>query len=587
MKQFFKFMFASMLGFFLCIFVVTIIFFIFIAALVASVDKKETTRISANTVLEIRLDQPVTQRTENNPLKSFDFGKMKSNFQPGLNDIVECIDKAADDKDIKGIYLNVENVSGGLATIEEIRNALLRFKKSNKFIISYGEFYSQNAYYLSSVADQIYLNPEGEIDLRGYAATLMFMKGALDKLEIEPEVIRHGKFKSAIEPFIADKMSDANREQVKRFVDDFWNHTKDGIATSRKKSSEEIENIADSMKVESAEDAVKYGLADKLMYEDELMDLLKTKSGTKDEKPKLVSLTKYNKTESKVGFEKDKIAVIYAVGEISSGKGDDESIGSETTVADIRKARLDKNVKAIVLRVNSPGGSALASDVIWREVVLAKKAKPVVVSMGDLAASGGYYISCAADKIVAQPNTITGSIGVFGLLFNMQKLFNNKLGLTFDTYKTGPYGDLGLPTRPLTESERMKMQNSVERVYDTFTKRVADGRHINQADVDSIGQGRVWSGNDALRIGLVDTLGNLGDAIKIAARLSKTDKYRIYELPEQKDTFQEIIKELNGDVQSSFIKNELGDNAKYYQSIKQLVTRQGIQMRMDFDVEVK
>lgn len=576
-----------MLGFFLCIFVVTIIFFIFIAALVASVDKKETTRISANTVLEIRLDQPVTQRTENNPLKSFDFGKMKSNFQPGLNDIVECIDKAADDKDIKGIYLNVENVSGGLATIEEIRNALLRFKKSNKFIISYGEFYSQNAYYLSSVADQIYLNPEGEIDLRGYAATLMFMKGALDKLEIEPEVIRHGKFKSAIEPFIADKMSDANREQVKRFVDDFWNHTKDGIATSRKKSSEEIENIADSMKVESAEDAVKYGLADKLMYEDELMDLLKTKSGTKDEKPKLVSLTKYNKTESKVGFEKDKIAVIYAVGEISSGKGDDESIGSETTVADIRKARLDKNVKAIVLRVNSPGGSALASDVIWREVVLAKKAKPVVVSMGDLAASGGYYISCAADKIVAQPNTITGSIGVFGLLFNMQKLFNNKLGLTFDTYKTGPYGDLGLPTRPLTESERMKMQNSVERVYDTFTKRVADGRHINQADVDSIGQGRVWSGNDALRIGLVDTLGNLGDAIKIAARLSKTDKYRIYELPEQKDTFQEIIKELNGDVQSSFIKNELGDNAKYYQSIKQLVTRQGIQMRMDFDVEVK
>ena len=240
-----------------------------------------------------------------------------------------------------------------------------------------------------------------------------------------------------------------------------------------------------------------------------------------------------------------------------------------------------------MLRVNSPGGSALASDVIWREVALAKKAKPVVVSMGDVAASGGYYISCAADKIVAQPNTITGSIGVFGLMFNMQKLFNNKLGITFDTYKTGPYGDMGLPTRPLTDAERMKMQNSVERVYDTFTKRVAEGRHMKQADVDSIGQGRVWSGTDALAIGLVDTLGNINDAVKIAARLAKIDKYRIYELPEEKDSFEEIINDLTGDAKTSLIKTELGENAKYYESIRQLATKQGIQMRMDYDLEVK
>lgn len=569
------------------IFVVTVIFFIFIFALVASVDKEKHVKVAENSILEITLDHPLKDRTSNNPLKSFNFGSMESNHQLGLNDIVDCIDRAATDKNIKGIYLNIGEVSGGLASVEEIRNALLRFKASKKFIVSYAEFYSQNAYYLSSVADELYLNPQGDIDFRGYATQLAFLKGTLEKLEIEPIVIRHGKFKSAIEPFINDKMSDANREQVKRFVDDFWQHTRDGVAASRKLSPEQVETIADSMMIETPEKAVQFGMADQLMYEDEVMDLLKKKSGTKNEKPELVSLTKYGHSSESSEYKKNKIAVIYAVGEISSGEGDDESIGSTTTAADIRKARLDKDVKAIVLRVNSPGGSALASDVIWREVSLAKKAKPVVVSMGNLAASGGYYISCAADEIVAQPNTVTGSIGVFGLMFNMQKMFNNKLGVTFDTYKTGPYGDLGLPTRPMTEAERMKIQNGVEHIYDVFTKRVAEGRKMKQADVDSIGQGRVWSGSDALKLGLVDTLGNLGDAVKIAAQLSKTSDYRIYELPIEKDPFQEIVKDLTGDARNAIIKSELGENARFYETIKKLASWQGLQMRLDFDVVVK
>lgn len=579
-------MFASMLGFFLCSLAVFFLFIGFIAALVASVDKKDTTKIESNSILQIEFNQPITERTPNNPLKTFDFGSFTSNFQPGLNDIIASIDKAATDSNIKGIYLNVDNVAGGLASIEEIRNALLRFKNSKKFIIAYSEEYSQNAYYLCSVANQIYVNKEGGIDLRGYATQLMFFKGALEKLEIEPEVIRHGKFKSAIEPFIMDKMSPENREQVKSFVDDFWNHTRDGIAKARNLTPEAVEAIADSMLIEMPEDAVKYGLADKVVYQDEVMAELKRKTDSKESKPNFVSLTKYSKTLTNE-YHKEKIAVVYANGEIGSGKGDDDKIGSETTAADIQKARLDSSVKAIVLRVNSPGGSALASEVIWREMELARKVKPVVVSMGDVAASGGYYISCVADKIVAQPNTVTGSIGVFGLLFNAQKMLNNKLGLTFDTYKTGPYGDMGTASRSLTPSERMKMQNSVERVYDTFTKRVAEGRNVRQSYVDSIGQGRVWSGVAALQNGLVDTLGGLNDAIKIAANLAKISTYKIYELPVQKDALQEIMNDISGDAQASFIKNELGDNAKYYKSLKSIIGQQGVLTRMTFNVVVE
>jgi protease IV len=589
MKQFFKFMFASALGMLLMFILLFFIFLAMVGALVSSAGGEKAVTISANSILEIKLDEPLTERTPNNPLKNLKFPSLETSKQLGVYDIIKNIEKAGKDENIKGIYLNVSNIQGGLAGIEEIRNALLRFKESKKFIVAYSEDYAQTTYYLCSVADKIYLNPQGAIDFKGFFTELAFFKGMLDKLEIQPEVIRHGKFKSAIEPFIADRMSPENREQIKTFVDALWNHTVEKIAQSRKKSVEEIMQIADSLKVQRPEDAVKYGLADQLAYEDEVEKILKEKSGVpSNEKLKPVSLGRYNHVAEKdQNYVKERIAIVFAAGNIGSGEGDDEQIGSETTAGAIRKARLDKNIKAIVLRVNSPGGSALASEVIWREVELAHKEKPVVVSMGNLAASGGYYISCAADTIVAQPNTITGSIGVFGLLFNIKNMLNNKLGITTDIYKTGNYSDIGMPTHPLSDGERKIIQNSVEDVYSTFIKHVADGRGMTTAEVDSIGQGRVWSGIDAKRLGLVDVLGDFNDAIKIAAKMAKLDKYRVTELPVQKDPLEELLKDMKGDAEASYMEKNFGEAAQYYKSLKDVLNMRGVQTRMMFDVVIK
>ncbi len=581
-------MFASMLGMVLAIIVLFFLFVGIVSVMVSSLDNNKAVKIPGNSILEIRLDDPVTERTPSNPFKNFDFANMQSHNQPGLFDIIKNLDKAAKDPNINGIFLSVADIQCRNATTEEIRNALIRFKESKKFIIAYAEYYSQNSYYLASVADKIYLHPEGVVEFKGYYTELMFFKNMFAKLEVEPQVIRHGKYKSFAEPFINEKMSNENRAQIKEFVDDSWNHTVEGIAKARKKNVDDLQQIARELKVQNANDALEYGLVDKLAYEDEITSELKKQAGVKGKgKLKLVSLNKYNRVPEKHdGYVKEKIAVIFATGTISSGKGDEESIGSETTSQAIRKAREDENIKAIVFRVNSPGGSALASDVIWREITLAQKAKPVVVSMGDLAASGGYYISCSANTIVAQPNTITGSIGVIGILLNMKNLLNNKLGITTDTYKTGEFSDLGNPTRPLSSAEKQIIQNSIAKIYDTFTSHVAEGRKMRQSEVDSLGEGRVWSGEDALQSGLVDTLGNLNDAIKIAAKLAKVSKYRITELPEQKDALQEILSQLNEEVSFSNLKNVFGANAKYFKEIKEILKMQGIQMRMPFDVSV-
>lgn len=582
-------MFASMLGMLLMFIFLFLICLGIVSAIVSSAGSDKSVQLSANSVLEIKLDEPLTERTPNNPLKNLKFPSLKSSNQLGVYDIVKNIEKAGKDENIKGIYLNVSNIQGGLASIEEIRNALLRFKESKKFIVAYSEDYAQTTYYLCSVADKIYLNPQGAIDFKGFFTELAFFKGMFDKLEIQPEVIRHGKFKSAVEPFIAEKMSNENREQIKTFVDAMWNHTVEKIAESRKKSADELQLIADSLKVQKPEDAVTYGLADQLAYQDEVEKILKDKAGvSSNDKLNLVSLGKYKHVPEKAGeYVKERIAIVYASGAIGSGEGDDENVGSETTAEAIRKARLDNNVKAIVLRVNSPGGSALASEVIWRETELAHKVKPVIVSMGNLAASGGYYISCAADTIVAQPNTITGSIGVFGLLFNFKNLLNNKLGITTDIYKTGNYSDIGMPTHPLSDAERKIIQNSVEDVYSTFLKHVSDGRGMSTADVDSIGQGRVWSGIDAKRLGLVDVLGDFNDAIKIAAKMAKLDKYRITELPVQKDPIEELIRDLKDDAQASYVKQNFGDAADYLKSLKEILNMRGVQTRTMFDFVIK
>lgn len=575
-----------MLGFIVGIFLLLFITGIILSAIVNSVSKEEV-KVSDNTILHLSLDQPLRDRTASNPLDGFDFGNFQSHKQPGLTDMIVLLKKAETDSHVKGIYLDVANLQAGPAMIEELRNALINFRKSGKFVYAYAESYTQGAYYLATAADKIYLNPQGSIVLNGMMVELMFLKGSLEKLEVEPEIIRHGKYKSAVETFILDRMSDENRQQIAELVDPIWKHTVEKIAAARHLTETSVMQMADSLQARDAMDAQRLKLVDKLAYYDEFTADLNARTGKKStDKPDFLTMSKYTKSPAsdKKGYTRDRIAIVYATGEINSGEGDDNTIGSDRISSAIRTARLDENVKAVVLRVNSPGGSALASEVIWREVVMTRKVKPVVVSMGSVAASGGYYISCAADKIVAEPNTITGSIGVFGLLFNAQNLLKNKLGITVDTYKTNPYTDMGTVSRPLTTSEKLILQKDVDKVYNTFTRRVADGRKMKQADVDSIGQGRVWSGIDAKRLGLVDTLGGINEAIAIAARLGKTDNYKTKDLPEQKDPFKSIMAEMSGNAHVWYMRNKLGIDFRFIEAFENLKSMTGIQARSLFSV---
>ncbi|HPS45636.1 MAG TPA: signal peptide peptidase SppA [Bacteroidales bacterium] len=590
MKQFFKFMFASMTGSFILI---VILFFIFMGMVlsVASLSKKEVVIVPANSVLQLKLNDEITDRSSSNPFNNFDFSSFNTTKSPGLNEILQNIKKAKTDDNIKGIFLDLGTIPSGIATIEEIRNALLDFKSSKKFIISYSEEYTQKAYYIASVSDKIYLYPEGALDFKGLNGEVMFFKGLLDKLDVDVQILRHGKFKSAVEPFVLDKMSEPNKEQTLKYISGIWNQMLEGISESRKMSVAQLNGIADSFKIQKAQDAVTYKLVDKLMYKDELLAELRNLLGIgKKEKINSISLQKYTSVPDKtkkIHKTKDKIAVIYALGEIVSGKGDDETIGSDRISEAIRKARLDSAVKAIVLRVNSPGGSALASDVIWREVTLSKKTKPVVVSMGDLAASGGYYIACAATRIVADPTTLTGSIGVFGLIPNLKGLYNNKLGVSFDNVKTNNYADIGSTYRPLTNSEENIYQTSVENIYETFITHVAEGRGMTKEKVDSIGQGRVWNGVDAIKIGLIDEFGGLEKSIEIAAKLAKIEEYKIQSLPAQKDPFTQIMEELSGEsTDQTILKNKLGELFEFYNYIQYVKNTKGVQARIPYTIKI-
>jgi protease-4 len=590
MKEFFKFTFASMLGFILASLLAMLIFFGIIASAL-SFTKKEAVVVEEKTILHMSLDTEISDRAPENPFAAFDFNSMSGSQPLGLNDILSALKNAARDNKIKGIYLDLSVIPAGMATVEEIRNALLDFKKSGKFIISYGETYSQKAYYLASVADKIYLNPAGGMEFKGLSGEVMFFKGMLEKLDIEAQVIRHGKFKSAVEPFMLDKMSDASKEQTLSYVSAIWYQMLNGISASRKIDAAQLTNIADNFLCQTAEDAVSLKLVDKLAYKDEVLEELKNKSGVSGIKDlKLLKFAKYvDSPESREtsGVSGDKIAIIYASGNIISGEGDEGSIGSERISKAIRKARMDDKVKAIVLRVNSPGGSALASDVIWREVTLSKKVKPVVVSMGDLAASGGYYISCGASKVFASPTTLTGSIGVFGIIPNAGKFFNNKLGISFDGVKTNPYADYIPLTRAMNEEEKKIITREIEGIYSTFITHVAEGRKMTTAGVDSIGQGRVWSGMDAKRIGLVDEFGGLNDAIKAAADLAKLKEYKTMELPYQKDPFTKIMEALSGENTSVFVKQQLGPAYSYLEYLKKISQIQGVQAMMPFDITIK
>ena len=419
------------------------------------------------------------------------------------------------------------------------------------------------------------------------------MKGLFEKLEVEPQIIRYGKFKSAIEPLILDKMSDANRMQTMTYLTDLWNKMLTGVADGRGTTVEALDKMAQDATIQNGKDALENGLVDALLFKDEAMANLRTRLEIEgeDEKINFVGLGKYKdapapKNDEKKTGKKEKIAVIYAVGSIEGGQGDDETIGSEKISEEIRKARKDDKIKAIVLRVNSPGGSALASDVIWREMVLAKEAKPVVVSMGDVAASGGYYIACAADTILAQPNTITGSIGVFGVLMDAKKMINNKFGIMVDTAKTNRFADLGSPFRPLTELERALIQNGVNEIYTDFITKVAEGRGMAVADVDSIGQGRVWSGEDALEIGLVDKLGGIDDAIEIAANMAEVENYRVVEYPKKQDPIEKMIQDLSGQGEEAFLQRRLGTHYKYIKDVEELMNMEGVQARLPYQLYI-
>lgn len=592
MKQFFKFMFASIAGMIVMIFLSLVILISIIGSLVST---DETPKVEDNSVLHITLSDPMPDRTNENPFHNFSFSNFKPDLALGLDKFLTTIKHAKTDDKIKGIYLDISSVPMGMANLEEVRAALLDFKTSGKWIVSYSEIYTQKAYYVASVANQVYLNPAGIMELRGLSTELMFFKNALEKLDVEVQIIRHGKFKSAVEPFMLEKMSESNRKQMELILNSTWVSMLSVVTESRKISFETINELADKIKIQDAKDALEYGFVDKLVYKDELIDILKEKLAVKDENDiKYLKINKYAASLAdpmdelkKLNPSNNQIAVIYASGNIVSGEGEDDDMGSETISKAIREARLDTNVKAIVLRVNSPGGSALASDIMWREVVLAKKAKPVVVSMGNVAASGGYFISCAADKIVADEKTITGSIGVFGVIPNAKGFFNNKMGITFDTVKTNTHSDMLTIFRPLTAEEKDIIQLGVEKIYDDFITKVAEGRKMTKAQVDSIGQGRVWVGTDAKKVGLVDEIGGMNRAIEIAKEMAKLDTYELIAYPkEEKNPFTDIAVALSQDAETRLVKNKLGESYKYYQKIEKMATQSGIMARMPFEIEI-
>ncbi len=560
---------------------------VFIGALVQQSSQTKTTSVSPNSVLYINLDHAVVEKTESNPFDELNIPIYGGERSIGLNDILARIKAAKTDDNIKGIYLNPSTVGVGFATLKAMRDALLDFKESKKFIVAYSEMYSQKAYYLASVADDVYLHPEGSIDFRGLSSSVVFLKDALDKLGVDMQVIKVGTYKSAVEPFMLNEMSPANREQVTSYLHSIYGNFLSSIAKGRQLDKDSLHHIANEYLIRNANDALHYKFIDKKLYKDELLDELKLLVGIDENKDiSAVSLLSYA-GKKETSSAKDKVAVLYAYGDIVDGEGNGTNIGGDRISRELRKIRKDKDVKAVVLRVNSPGGSALASDVIWREVELTKQVKPVIVSMGDYAASGGYYISAAADSIFAEPTTLTGSIGVFGIIPNFQGLLNNKLGVHIDEVSTGKYSALMAdPDRPLTAEERAIIQKEVNNVYSTFMDRVATGRKITVAQVDSIGQGRVWTGEQAVQLGLVDKIGNLQQAVAAAATKAKLEEYKIIELPEKQDPFANLLATSKDKIKNWMLEDEIGEYQRYLMDIKKMLTNTGIQARIPYMVEI-
>lgn len=594
MKQFFKMFFASLLA---MVVAGVIVIGIIIGSIVSLVSKASSDegvdKLKANSVLVIDLSKRLHEQGESNSFAAFSSG---SPYNAGLYDAVRAIDHARTDNNIKGILVKLNPSPNGWATMQQLRSALADFKSSGKFLYAYGEDITQGGYYIASVTDSVYLNPVGGFELKGFATVIPFFKGTLDKLELKPEIYYAGKFKSATEPFRAEKISEPNRLQITQYLHGFWSEFVNAAAQHTHADTATVAQWANSGAIQFPGDALKNKLVDGLLYADEVEDRLRAKTGqaAKDD-IKYISLDDYMENVKRDRrLNEQKIAVLFAEGNIVDGEqNDDYEIASRTMAENIRKIAKNDKIKAVVLRVNSPGGSALASEVILRELQLLRKKKPLIVSMGDYAASGGYYISCQADSIFAMPNTITGSIGVFSMLFSTQDLMKNKLGVTFDEVKTGPYADFPSTTRTLSAEEGQRMQNSVDNIYGIFKSRVSEGRKISAADVDSIAQGRVWTGTDALKIHLVDGLGDLNRAIRSAAAMAKVSDYQVSTYPEPVDKLESLLRKFKGNkaaaaAMQSAMQSEMGEEYEWYRRAKELRSMNGkALMQMPYNVEIR
>lgn len=573
MKSFFKIFIASLLA----LIVFTILGVMVLIGLAASASSSDKPAIGTDAVLVLDLSKPYKETVQENPFASL---TTDGDFEiPSLFEMVRLIEHAKKDANVKGIYILASSNANGFAASEEIRKALLDFRKSKKFVVAYGETITQKGYSVANVAQKIFVHPQGGLEWAGFSSNLLFLKGMLDKLEIKPQIFYAGKFKSATEPLRETQMTDANRLQTSVWLGDLYNQFLYQTAAARNLDTALIRSLAVEGKIQTAADAVKYNLIDGLKYDDQVKNEITGRLNLAvNSKINFIYFGEYAKSVTlNESTASEKIAIIYASGDIISGTGTDEQVASDDYKELIRKARLDKSVKAIVLRVNSPGGSALASDVIWREVSLAKKEKPVVVSMGDVAASGGYYIACNANKVFANASTITGSIGVFSIVPNIESFLKNKIGITTDRVRTGPFADMGSMDRALTEPEKKFFQASTISIYNTFKSRVSEGRKRNMEYVDSIAQGRVWTGTRGMSVGLVDEIGTLSDAIKAAASMAKITTYRLKEYPEKKNILEQLFNNYKRTVSMRLIESELGvDQLLMMQQVKKVKAMVGV-----------
>lgn len=581
----------SLLAAFLALVIFSFLSFILFIAVLAGLSGSDEVIIHPHTVLHLKLDAEITEKEYSNPLAGVPIVGQAEVPRIGLIELKETIRHAQEDDNIQGIYLDISHPRAGFSSLEEIRQSLLEFRESGKWVVAYTETMTEGAYYLASAADKIYLNPEGEIEFNGLTVEIMFFKKLFDKLEIRPEIFRVGAFKSAVEPFILEKMSPENKLQLTELMNSVYGHMLNRMADARHMPVARLKEISDKMLVRNATLARELGLVDSLLYRDQFRDHLKTRLGLgASDSVTFVKYSKYRRSFSDYKKASHEIAVIVADGSIMPGKAEAEQriIGADTFVEAIRRAREDDDVKAIVLRINSPGGEFRASDMMWREITLAREQKPVIASMSDYAASGGYYLAMACDTIVAQPHTITGSIGIFGMMFDMSQFLSNKVGITFDEVRTGEFGDMYTLSRPLTEAERNFWQTNLDDHYASFTRKAAEGRNMPVAEIEKVASGRVWSGAQALDHKLVDVLGGFDDAIHIAAaKAGIAADYKLRYYPEQElSVFEQLMSQWEEDARAEALEAELGDLYGWYQQVHNLKSYQGVQARMPFELRL-